>query len=296
MRKTKAILIVGGSGYLGSRLAAHLRDGYKVFATYTSHPTRLRGVTYLPFTVFDRDWIKRVMFSIQPEVIFYLAGSDNAAWAERHAREADRIHVSGAVSVLTAAEILQPKFIYLSNSLVFDGKRGNYHETDVVLPSSALGKAKLGGENFIKGRSINYIILRTSPSYGQGTGRRHSFLDRIRIGLERGERLELQDDEAHSFCPTDSLCEVMAKLVEGGPRNSIIHYGGLTKVSHYEFARRFAARFGLNGAKLAPAASAHAEQHDYSLNSSQAFKTLKVQPLLLEEGFDLLEQKLVRGA
>jgi dTDP-4-dehydrorhamnose reductase len=295
MRRIKAILIGGGSGYLGSHLAAHLREGYKVFATYTTHHTRMDGVTFLPFNVFDRDWIKRVMFSVQPEVIYYMAGSDSSAWAERHAREAERLHTSGAVSVLTGAEILQPKFVYMSNSLVFDGHRGNYHETDVVLPSTNLGKAKVGGENFIKGRSINYIIVRASPAYGLGDGRHAAFLDRLRMGLESGSRLELPDEELHSFCTVYDLCEMLGRLVEGGPRNSVLHYGGLTKVTHYEFARRFAQRFGYDDSLIVRAANPQAEQRDFSLNSSVVAKTLKVQPLLLEQGFDFIEKKLVRG-
>lgn len=295
MRRTRAVLIVGGSGFIGSHLAATLREGYKVFATFTSHPMRMKGVSYIPFNAFDRDWMKRVMFRISPDVIFYMAGTDSVSWSEKNPRDSERIHVSGAATVLTAAEILQPKFIYLSNSYVFDGNKGNYHESDVVLPATNLGKSKVGGENFVRGRSINYIVVRPSPVYGRGNGKHFSFLDQLRFNLELGRRVEMPTDELHSFCPVYGLTSFLARLVESGPRNSILHYGGLTKVTYYEFARRYAMRFGYDASLVVPMA-APAQEADFSLNTSFVSNGLKIQPLLLEEGFDLLEKKLAGHA
>lgn len=300
MKKTKSVLIIGGSGFIGTHLCLRLREEFKVFSAYRSNNVQIPGVTPVPFNSIDRDWCKRVIYNIEPEVIIYAAGTEGMEWAEANARDADQSHTSGPANVCTVAAILQPKFIFLSNSYVFDGRKGNYRETDTVLPATTLGKAKLGGENFIKGRSLNYILVRSTPVFGRGNGRNFSMLDQIRYRLERGMRVEMVDNELHGYAPVYGLTEFVARLVATGPRNKIFHYGGLTRVSPYRFAKAFARRFGYDeklvvtrNARYLRAGAEEGEISDYSLNTSEAANTLKIKPLLLEEGFDLFEQKLV---
>jgi dTDP-4-dehydrorhamnose reductase len=238
---------------------------------------------------------------VHPDVIVYAAGDNSLEWAEQNPREAERIHTSGAATVSNVSEILQPKYIYLSNSYVFDGQRGNYHETDIVLPSTAMGKAKVGGENFIRAKCLHYTILRTSPVFGRGNGKRLSFLDHLRMRLDHGERVELPNDELHSFAPVYGLADIVERLVDSGPRNKVIHYGGLTRLTYYDFGREFAKRFGYDPALISPQRQEqpHAKgaptgpAYDFSLNSTYVAQTLKVQPLLLEESFNLIEKQLI---
>lgn len=301
MGSTKAALIVGGSGFVGTHLALRLRDRYKVFATFNSQRIRIPGVTFIPVNVANRNWIKRVIYTVRPEVVIYAAGSNQIPGGEAAQREAELVHTGGAGTVCNFSEIFQPKFVYISNSYTFDGNRGNYHETDTVLPGAPLGKAKVGGENFIRGKALNYVIVRSSPLIGRGNGSNLSFLDRLRIQLERGERIEIPDREIHSFGTVDGLVETVERVLESGLRNRTLHYGGLTKVTHLEFARRFAERFGYDPGLIAPKreashrSSSDSAQLDFSLNSTLATQTLKIKPLLLEQCFDLIEEKLVRG-
>lgn len=292
MATTKSVLIIGGSGFVGTQLALRLREQYKVFVTYHSRPVRIPGVTALPLAADNRNWAKRVAYTAKPDAIIFAAGSNDSALADADPRAAEHIHVGGPATIADAADILQPKFIYLSNCFVFDGSRGNYHETDTVLPSTALGKSKLGGENFIRGRSLNYLIVRSSPLIGRGNGLRRSFFDRLRCALDRRERIELPNHEIHSFAPISGLADMLVRVIEGGARNRVLHYGGLTKLTHYEWAARFAQRFGFDPQLVVPA-RANGSKRDYSLNSTQSIQTLKIKPLLMEECFDLIDQELV---
>jgi dTDP-4-dehydrorhamnose reductase len=164
-----------------------------------------------------------------------------------------------------------------------------------------VGKAKLGGENFVRGKWLNYVVIRSSPTIGRGNGMHLSFLDRLRLALERKERVELSDHDTHSYAPMSGLADMVSRVAESGVRNKILHYGGLTKVSQYEWARRFALRFGydagLVSVKRQPPRQLGLHElgpRDYSLNSSQAIELLKIKPMLLEDSFDLLEKKLVK--
>ncbi len=297
MKSTKAILIVGGSGYIGTHLALRLRDKYKVFLSFNKTPTFIEGTTPIPLDVFERDPLKRTMYAIRPEVIVYVAGSNVADDTKDNDRNADRIHAAGAVNILTAADILQPKMIFVSNSYVFDGRKGNYQEKDIVLPGNALGKAKLSAENFIKGRSLNYIIIRSAPVFGRGTYDHPSWLDQVRLSLYRKQRTEVLSSEIHSFAPIFGLIDTIDKAIESSARNKILHYGGLTKLSAYEFCKEFAQRFGYDPSlvleKKLYTGTMEIPPQDFSLNCTEAVKTLKVDPFVLEKGFDLFEQELV---
>lgn len=299
MKRRKAVLLIGASGFLGSHLAFKLREGFKVFATHYRKYFAIPGVSQFPADALDRDWVKRLVYAIQPDVIIYCAGSNELRRGELDPRETERVHAGGPVSVLTASEILAPKFIMISNSYVFEGSRGNYKETDVVLPETQLGKSKLRSENVIKGKSLNHVIVRSANVFGLGNGYNLSQLDQIRMKLEKGQKFEVSDMDVQNYAPVYGLVDLIIRLVDGGPKNKILHYGGLTKVSQYEFAKRFAKFFGYDPSLILPGRPEHLKKmgekavFDYSLNFTETVNTLKVKPFLLEEGFDLLKQKLL---
>lgn len=297
-------MIIGGSGFVGTHLALRLRSKYKVFATYFHNQVEIPGVTYLPMNIENRTWVKRVVYCAVPDVVIYCAGGNSLQWAQRNTRAAERLHTVGPATISSATDVLQPKFILISSCFLFDGHRGNYHETDTVLPDTALGKAKLGGENQIKGKSLNYLIVRSAPLFGRGNGFNLSFFDTLRMALSQGKRMELSTEEVHSFAPVYGFVDLMEQLVDTGIRNKVIHYGGLTKVSYFEFGRAFAKRFGFDPNLILPATTqskkaqitGEAEIRDYSMNSTFMVENLKTKPLLLEEGFDLIEKNLIGSA
>jgi len=286
---------------VGHHLARKLREGFKVFATYYKHHTRLRGVSYLPFNVENRTWVKRVIYSTHPDVVIFAAGHNRVDLAEKDPRGCERMHTGGPATISNTTDIIQPKFIYLSNSYVFDGNKGNYHESDIVLPSNALGKAKIGGENIVKAKSLNYIVLRSSPLYGRSNGTSLSTLDRLRMALDRGERIEVPDQELQSFAPIESLVEIVARLIDSGLKNKVIHNTGLTKMTLYEFCREFAKKFGYDPSLVLPIRAVrkphplHEEPSlpDYSLNATQTMELLKVKPMGIEEGLEQLRRNLI---
>ena len=301
MATTRAVLIIGGSGYVGTHLALRLREGYKVFATYQSRYVSIPGVTFVPYNMNNRNWVKRIAYAARPDVVIFAAGSNDAALAELEPRTTEQIHQGGMAAIANVADIFQPKFLYLSNSYAFDGNRGNYHETDIVVPSSALGKAKVGGENFIRGKSLNYLILRSSPLIGRGNGWKLSWMDQLRMRLDRKERTEVLNSELQSYTNIHSFVDLVERLVESGPKNKTLHYGGLTKCTQYEFAKKFAVRFGYDPGLIVekrlhkrPTNSSREDTYlDFSLNCTQTVESLKIKPLLLEESFDLLEKHLI---
>lgn len=297
MIRTKAVLIVGGSGFIGTHLALALRDKYKVFATYAKHPIRIPGVSVLPFHVADRNWMKRVAYNIQPDIVVYAAGNPDADKVELDIKMGDQVHTRGVAGIVAATDIFQPKFILLSSAYVFDGMRGNYKENDTQLPLMSLGKYKVSAENYLKSHSLNYVIIRSSPLYGRGNGISHTFMDVLRRSLARKEQIQVKANELHSFAPIDSLVDTVVRVIETGTKNRILHCGGLTKLTHFEFAQEFAEKLGydtsLIHADTKELVKTEGKPLDYSLNSSQTLQNLKLDAFVLEHGLDLLQKKLI---
>lgn len=291
MSLTKTALIIGGSGFVGSHLAASLRENYKVYATYHSHQISMRGVTFLPLSLEDKAWTKRLIRWIEPQIIIYCAGHQNKEWVETHPQEAELQHVSGIANVAEACGILQSKVLYLSNPYIFEGKRGNYHESDSALPVVSFGKLKLAGENALRSKSLNWAIIRSSPLYGIGIPFHPSSLDLLRMKLDRGMNVQASQWESHSYAPISGLIEMINLALNSMIKNRTLHYSGLTKVSEYDFTRQFARAFNYQENLIHPKENTIPMKEDFSLNCSYAIEQLKFTPLELAEGFEQLKTR-----
>lgn len=299
---TKAVLVIGGSGFVGTHLCMKLRETHKVFATYRTKPLTLDGVSFLPLDLYERESVKRLIYKVHPDCIVYVGGNPSYHWAEKNSQMAERLHAGGPSTVAAVSEVFQSRFIFLSNSYVFDGKRGNYNEQDTVLPSTVLGKAKLTAENFLSSRSLNYVIIRSSPVFGRGNGYTMPLVDLLRISARTGKKIELSDYKIQSYAPVQGLTDLIARSVDGAFRNRTLHYGGLTKMTSFQFGKEFCKRFGLDSNHLVPQKTRPEEFKrntgdpaifDYSVNTSQTIDFLKIKPFLLEEAFDLFEKDLI---
>lgn len=296
----KSVLIFGGSGFVGTHLAMSLRNDYKVYATYFSHPIQIPGVTFIPCHVSRRDWMQKMITTIQPDIVISALGNPDLQWCMKNPKDAERVHADGPSSLALIVGMNPPLFIFLSNSYVFDGTHGNYHENEITLSSNLLGKLTSSTESVIRSKCMNYLILRSSPIFGRGNGKNLSFLDRLRMSLDRNQRFEAPHHELHSFVYAPSFIAAVKALIQSGIKNKIFHFGGLTKLTHYEFSRRYAKFFGydemlisIQPQKEAPTLTPERGVLDFSLNSTLSYQTLKVQPLLLEESFNLIQQELI---
>jgi dTDP-4-dehydrorhamnose reductase len=292
----KTVLIVGGSGFVGSHLAIRLRDEFKVIATHFRHFQRIPGVTHYPMSVSQLDWMKELLLNFEPDVILYAAGKHSLSWTEdpAHSKALELAHVAGPNVLLSAAQMMGTKFVYLSNSYVFDASHGNHSETDIQLPSTALGKAKVSGENAVKNRAINYLVVRSGPLIGRGPAKNPSFLDLWFRSWGAGRPVELDDQTLHSYATVEEFSDWIGSCLRSGIKNKVLHFGGLSKCTEYrlglEIAQRFKVPAALVRKKNTPPSD---ERVDYSLNSSASIKTLEVKPLLLKQSLDLVQKRLL---
>lgn len=290
MGEKRKLLIIGGNGFVGSSIARALSDNYHVFSTYHQSYTPIRNVTHILLPdLTDKDSCDRLLKSIEPSILVYCMGKNSETEAEKDARTTQLLHSGGTTHLVHAADLLKAKFIYISSDYVFSGIDGNYTETDSTIPGTQIGKAKVSGENMVKTGSLNHLIIRCAPLLGRGTLDHSSWLDQIREETLRQKKIQIPTRGLHNPVHISFLVEVLKKSIQLDVRNRILHVGGLTKISLFEFTRLFLKKFNLPTEYLEGSdASGSGSRIDYSLNFTDTLKLIEAQPLLLEQSLDLL--------
>ncbi len=290
----KTIMVVGASGFLGSNLVQFLRKRYKVIAAFNKNIIPLPGVTHTIYSVSDRDYMKRVFANLRPDAIIYCAGVTDFLECAKKPQMAEAVNTLGAVSISSYGDNVPHRLIFVSSPFVFDGKKGNYSENDVTNPETQYGKSQLAGSNIILSKVSTYTIFRFAPFIGKGSIYHPSAIDKIRIRLQRGDRVELPDNEFHNFLSIDVAMKAIEWAATQETRNETYHLGGLTKVSWFEMGQILAEKFKMDPNLVVPGKGNFEHGGDFSLNGTDLIKQLEIDPLVLEKSLDLFKESLIR--
>ena len=144
----KKILVTGGDGRFASEL--------KKIKTSIQF-------TYLNRKKLDVTNLKSIINAIEkhkPKTILHLAGLSRPMDVhEKNIRKSIAINVIGTANLVVACSMYKIKIIYFSTSYIYPGTKGNYKETDPLLPWNNYGWSKLGGECAVQ-MYKNSLILR----------------------------------------------------------------------------------------------------------------------------------------
>ena len=144
----KNIIITGGSG----RFGAHLKK------IKSSH--RLFFPNKKDLNILKPKSIENYLKSKKADIVIHLAGLSRPM--DIHNKETERsidLNIIGTANVTKACSKNNIKLIYFSTNYVYPGTKGNYLETDPILPANNYAWSKLGGEASVK-LYKNSLILR----------------------------------------------------------------------------------------------------------------------------------------
>jgi dTDP-4-dehydrorhamnose reductase len=229
-----ALLVTGGSGYLGRAVAARARAaGWQVTAAGHTRggPPRV--------DVRDAGAVRVVVDAVRPDAVIH------TAYLQR-GPEARDVIVAGSASVAAAAARAGARLVHLSTDVVFAGDAGRpYRESDPVSPVTDYGRAKAEAEREVAAADPGAAIVRTSLIYG-GPGRPPG--PHERAAGEPGAVFYV--DELRCPVQVDDLADALVELCRreaAGP----LHMAGPDAVSRWEFAGLVAGR-PLAGAPAPP--------------------------------------------
>jgi dTDP-4-dehydrorhamnose reductase len=241
-----ALILVTGSGLLGSDVIRVLRKEHGVVGTFNSSPKD--GAVCLDIT--DRGDTVRAIGELRPEYVVHTAALTNVDYCEDHAQEAAAVNDRGTKNVADAALMAGARMIYVSTDFVFDGTKGMYREDDPVNPVSVYARTKLAGEYHVK-KLDGYAIARTSVVYGNA---RQNFVTWVRDSLAKGQRIRVVTDQFNSPTLSYDCAEAVAALIKN-KATGIYHTAGCERISRFDFAKKIARFYGLDDSLIEPVTS-----------------------------------------
>jgi dTDP-4-dehydrorhamnose reductase len=234
------ILVTGANGMLGRALAERLAGG---------HTLLLWGREEADLG--DEAAVQDAARGIEFDAVVHAAAFTNVDRCESEYELALRGNRDAVRHVARLARERGARFVTVSTDYVFDGTKGTpYVETDPTSPVNAYGRSKLAGEEAALTSGAAALVVRTSWLFGPGG---KNFVDTIAGKLERGEALEVVDDQRGSPTYTRDLAHGIARLLGRGA-TGIVHVTNGGETTWYGFAVAIARYLGAT-APIAPIGS-----------------------------------------
>jgi dTDP-4-dehydrorhamnose reductase len=113
---------------------------------------RVRALTRADFDLLDFATVRREFSKDQPQLIIHCAAITVVSEAQKNPALARRVNVE--VTKLLAELAAEIPLVFFSTDLVFDGRRGNYAETDATKSAARLRRDQAGGGNNRPGKCL----------------------------------------------------------------------------------------------------------------------------------------------
>ena len=255
----KSILIIGGSGLVGSSLVKLASDNMKVFFTFCNSPVQIANTKSFFIDLLDGEEssICDLIKSLSPDIVVNTVALQSVDDCELNHKIADRLHVESTKEIAAACLESSSKLIHFSSNFVFDGKKGCYREDDLCNPISYYGKTRLEAEKIVLDSSLNNVILRTTVIYGWH--KNSKFTNFVLGRLLNGTKLEAFTDQYGNPTHADDLAKCIIKIISSNT-SGLFHTVGKTCVNRYEFALDIANTFGLDKSLVIPVTSDQKQQ------------------------------------
>lgn len=232
------ILIVGASGFIGSKLYAYMKKkGFDIKATYCTNDSNLLENEKLYLDLNDGDF-NEISKLGELTHVFLCHGISNVERCKIESDLSYTVNVTNTINLLKFLAKLNVIPIYFSTNMVYNGKKRNPDELEEPEPITEYGRQKLIMEQYIKNIFNKYIILRLTKVFGIEKGDQTLFtgwLDK----LIKNEKIYAADDVFISPVFIMDVLKVIEILMNGN-HSGIYNLGGNDIKSIYDFSRELA--------------------------------------------------------
>jgi dTDP-4-dehydrorhamnose reductase len=192
---------------------------------------RVRALKRADFDLLDFAAVRREFQQDRPQLVIHCAAITNVVDTEKNPVLARRVNVE--VTKLLAELTAETPFVFFSTDLVFDGRKGDYDETDAANPLHLYGETKLAAEEIVL-KNSRHLVVRTSINGGVSPSGRRAFNEQLRQSFRQaGQGMTLFTDEFRSPIPAVETARAVWEMVTQN-RAGLFHVAGAEKLSRWQ--------------------------------------------------------------
>jgi len=221
------VLLLGGSGILGSEVLRQLQLGKMDYSAPQSSNLDVR----------DKTVLENFVYGFKPQWIVNCVAWTNVDGAEEFFEAALDLNERAVRNIAEVARKTGCRVIHISTDYVFDGTSVEpYDENALVKPLNRYGESKLRGERAL----LNVIptkayVVRTSWLYGlQGK----NFVKTMALKALREEPAKVVDDQVGNPTSARDLAEAVISIINKLPEPGIYNFSNNGKCSWFELAQQ----------------------------------------------------------
>lgn len=228
-RERRTVLVLGAGGQLG----------WEVCRQGNTHSLDVIGLDLPQIDITDRAAVQHTLSGVNPSLVVNAAAYTAVDRAESEPELAFAVNRDGPGLLASLCSQAGIPLMHISTDYVFSGEKGSpYVEGDPVSPLGVYGKSKAAGEEEVRGRLREHLILRTSWLYGVHGNNFVKTMLRL-----AGKEKTLRVVEDQSGCPTfaSDLAGAVLKIADlyfsgRQPAWGTYHYCGQGATSWHGFA------------------------------------------------------------
>jgi dTDP-4-dehydrorhamnose reductase len=209
---------------------------------------RVRALTRDQIDLLDFAAVRREFQKNKPQLVVHCAAVTSVADAQKNPDLARRMNVE--VTKLLAELAAEIQFVFFSTDLIFDGRNGNYVETDAPNPLHLYGETKAAAEQVVL-KNLRHLVVRTSLNGGVSRAGNRGFNEQLRRSLQTMSEMKLFTDEFRSPIPAAETARAVWDLA-GKECAGIYHVAGAEKLSRWQIGRLLVKRWPEMRTKFEP--------------------------------------------
>ena len=217
-------------------------DSFDVFGTYCKN--KKKGMIFFNLENMALDELK---FKKNPTHMVIAAAANPRPELSTNLKDSYEVNVSQTIKLIDSCFEKNIVPVYISSDNVFDGKKGNYKETDKTNPLNNYGKMKCEVEKHLLSSNKPSVLLRFGKVFGIDDTLIVETFNNLKLGKEVGYATD------QIFTPV--YAEDVYEFIKDAIRNDyhgIFHLGSTKPVSRYEVAQKIKDFFKMRTAKIKP--------------------------------------------
>ena len=217
-------LIIGASGLLGSAIMHRFGPTGTIGTAYSRISQGL-----LKFDALSDDLQPLLRELKVGAPVIFLFGMTKIDDCARDINKSRRINVDATIRHIDSALSAKCKPVFISTDAVFDGRKGDYRETDETCPLHQYARQKLEVEEYLAKVGASHLVLRL-PKVVSAFAEKGTLFRGWIEALERSDEIRCAEDQIFSPIEVGDFAECVRALLENGLTGTF-HIGGSENLS-----------------------------------------------------------------